>query len=393
MRYRPRVQDVTATLVKPLARVVAAGHPWLYRDALRPFTAEPGAVVTVRDADRRFVGRGIAEAGPIAVRVWTTRDEPVDERFVRRRVREAIALRHRITPPHTDAVRLLHGEGDRLGGAVCDRYASTGVLALDGEGTLAWRDVLAGALVEEARLSALMVRTGRRGAKKVEVAHGVVPDEPIEVVEHGMRLLVDLWRGQKTGLFLDHRESRRMVRTLSEGMRVLNLYGYTGGFSVAAGLGGARHVETVDVADGALAFARESWARNGLAPGAHVTTTEDVPQFLERVRAERRTFDLVVSDPPSFAPKKDAKDVAMRSYRALHRSSLRMIADGGLYLAASCSSHVDRDAFEQTVRDGAEKAGVVLQVLGRWGAAPDHPRLLAFPEGDYLKVLLSRVSR
>lgn len=387
------MRDVTATLVKPLARVIAAGHPWVYRNALRPFEAAPGAVVTVRDAERRFVGRGIAESGPIGVRLWTTRDEPIDAGFVRRRVEAALALRRRIAPPATDAVRLLHGEGDRLGGAVCDRYGTVGVLALDGEGVVAWQDALVTALVEEARLSGLLVRTGRRGAKRVALAYGEVPEGPLEVSEHGMRLLVDLWRGQKTGLFLDHRESRRVVRTIAEGMRVLNLYGYTGGFSVAAGLGGARRVETVDVAEGALEFARRSWAQNGLGPGLHEALAEDVPRFLERARAEGKVWDLIVSDPPSFAPKQGVKDSALKSYRALHRSCLRMVSEGGLYLAASCSSHVDRDAFEQTVRDGAEKAGVVLQVLARWGAAPDHPRLLAFPEGDYLKVVLCRVTR
>lgn len=385
--------EVIATLVKPLGRVIRAGHPWVYRDALRGFDAAPGAVVTVRDADRRFLGRGIAERGPIAVRIWTTRDEPVDAAFVRRRVRDAVALRRRLTPPNTDAVRLLHGEGDRLGGAVCDRYGSASVLALDGEGVLPWQDAIAEALFEEARLDALMVRTGRRGEKQREVVHGEIPDAPIEVLEHGMRLTVDLWRGQKTGLFLDHRESRRSVRQLGEGMRVLNLYGYTGGFSIAAGLGGARRVDTVDVAGGALAFARQGWTLNGLAPGLHETHEADVPAFLDAARSQKRQWDLIVSDPPSFAPKKGAKDAALRSYRALHRSCLRLLSDGGLYLAASCSSHVTRDAFEQTVRDGAEKAGVVLQVLGRWGAAPDHPRLLAFPEGDYLKVLLCRATR
>jgi 23S rRNA (cytosine1962-C5)-methyltransferase len=388
-----RAVSITATLQKPLARVIAAGHPWVYRDALRGFDAEPGAVVTVRDRDRRFLGRGIAESGPIAVRLWTTRDEPLDEGFVRRRVREAVALRRRIAPPGTDALRLLHGEGDRLGGAVCDRYADYGVLALDGEGVLAWREIIARALLEEARLSALLVRTGRRGQKNVEVAHGEVPEEPVEVREHGMRLLVDLWRGQKTGLFLDHRESRRMVRAMAEGARVLNLYGYTGGFSIAAGLGGARRVDTVDVAEGALAFAEKGWILNGLPPGLHETFAEDVPAFVDAARAHKRTWDLIVADPPSFAPKKGAKDAALRSYRAMHRGCLRMLSEGGLYLTASCSSHVDRDAFEQTVRDGAEKAGAVVQVLGRWGAAPDHPRLLAFPEGDYLKVLLCRVTR
>ena len=302
-------------------------------------------------------------------------------------------LRARTMPPNTDAVRLVHGEGDRIGGVVCDRYGDRAVLRIDGEGALAFRGAIVEALVAEGRLAGLLLKTGRRGDTRVEVVHGEVPDEPHEVLEHGMRLHVDLHRGQKTGLFLDHRESRLRVRRVAEGMRVLNLYGYTGGFSVAAGLGGARQVETVDVAEKALAFAKKSWAANGLAPGLHETAKEDVPRYLDAARAAKREWDLIVSDPPSFAPKKEAKRAALRSYRKLHRSCLKMLSEGGLYLAASCSSHVDRDAFEQTLRDGAEKAGRVLQVLGRWGAAPDHPRLLAFPEGDYLKVVLCRATR
>ncbi len=373
--------------------MVRAGHPWVYRDALQRLSCEPGGVVTVLDRDGRFVGRGVADEGPIAVRIWTTKKEPIDATFVRRRIATAVRLRERTMPAHTDAVRLVHGEGDRLGGVVCDRYGDVGVLRIDGAGGLAWRDTLVEALVAEARLEGLMVKTGRRGSVRVEVAHGDVPDAPIEVVEHGMRMLVDVHRGQKTGLFLDHRESRRMTRRIAEGARVLNLYGYTGGFSIAAGLGGARRVETVDVAQGALTFARRGWAMNGLAPELHETHAADVPRFLEQARAERRTWDLIISDPPSFAPKKDARQAAIRAYRKLHLSCLKMLADGGLFLAASCSSQVGRDAFEQTIKDAAGKARVVLQVLGRWGAAPDHPRILGFPEGDYLKVVLCRATR
>lgn len=373
-------------LRKPLARVIRAGHPWVYRDALERFDAAPGAVVSVRDQDGRFLGRGVAESGPIGVRLWTTKDEPIDAAFVRRRIADAIAWRRRMAPPATDALRLLHGEGDRLGGAVCDRYGAYGVLGLDGEATSAWRETMVPILVELGELSGLLVRTGRRGQKKVELAHGEVP-ESIEVLEHGMRMPVDLWRGQKTGLFLDHRESRRAVRSIAEGMRVLNLYGYTGGFSIAAGLGGARSVDTVDVAEGALALARDGWMKNGLPP-VHTTHATDVPELLEKARGKR--WDLIVSDPPSFAPSAETRAAALKSYRTLHRGCLRLLEDGGYLLAASCSSHVDRDAFEQTLYDAAEKTGAVLQVLGRWGAAPDHPRLLAFPEGDYLKVILCR---
>ncbi len=383
---------VEARLRKDLSRVLRAGHPWVYRDALGPLRAAPGAVVTVRDPKGRFVGRGIADAGPIGVRLWTTRDEPIDAAFVRRRVRDAVRLRERCMPPHTDAVRLLHGEGDRLGGLVCDRYGEHAVLRVDGAGAERWLEAAAEALVDEARLSGLLAKTGRRGSTEVRVIHGEVPEE-LEVEEHGMRLLVDPYRGQKTGLFLDHRESRRQARQLAEGMRVLNLYGYTGGFSIAAGLGGARDVETVDVAEGALGYATRGWAMNGLAPRAHRTICADVPRFLEEAASQRRTWDLIVSDPPSFAPQKGAVPGALKAYRALHRSCLKRLTDGGLYLTASCSSHVGREAFERTLGDGAEKAKVVVQVLGRWGAAPDHPRLLAFPEGDYLSVVLCRVTR
>lgn len=387
------MESITVALRKDISRSLRAGHPWVYRDALERFEAAPGTVVTVRDPRRKLVGRGVAERGPIAVRLWTTNDEPIDAGFIRRRIRDAIALRRRLAPPATTALRLLHGEGDRLGGAVCDAYESVGVLRLDGAASERWLDPIAEALVEEGRLEALLVKRGRRGDTSVEVLRGEVPDAPIEVEEHGMRLLVDVHRGQKTGLFLDHRESRRWVRQAAEGMRVLNLYGYTGGFSIAAGLGGARAVQTVDVADAALDFARRSWTQNGLPPNQHETFTEDVPKFLEKARAKKETWDLIVSDPPSFAPKKEARSSALRAYRALHRSCLRMISDGGLYLAASCSSQIDREAFERTIGDAAEKANVVLQVIGRWGAAPDHPRLLAFPEGDYLKVVACRVTR
>ncbi|MGE0788302.1 MAG: class I SAM-dependent rRNA methyltransferase [Sandaracinaceae bacterium] len=382
----------TLRLAKDLARVLRRGHPWVFRDALSDAPPAPGTVVTVVDREGRFVGRGVAEAGPIGVRVWTTHDEPIDERFIERRVRAALALREKVAPEDTTALRLLHGEGDRLGGVVCDRYGAHGVLRLDGEATIAWREVLARTLVREAGLEGLLVKTGRRGETKIELAHGEVPEE-IEVREHGMRLIVDPYHGQKTGLFLDHRESRRTVRTIARAQRVLNLYGYTGGFSIAAGLGGATEVTTVDTAAQALVYADRGWALNVLAPSAHRAVRRDVPEYLAEIAEEGARFDLIVSDPPSFAPKKDAVPRALRSYRALHEACFRVLEPDGLYLAASCSSHVGAAAFEETIGEAAQSAQVILTVLGRWGAAPDHPRLAAFPEGDYLGVVLCRVGR
>ncbi len=396
MGYHPGMTptEVTARLRKPLERALSQGHPWIYRDALDPLAAEPGTVVAVTDARGRFVARGIADAGPLAVRVYTTRDEVLGPALLTGRMVRAAELRDRVLPPETDAYRLLHGEGDRLPGVVCDVYGPWAVLALDGEGMIPWRESLVGVLspVLRARgVTSLLVRSGRGDRRVTDLAWGELPDGPMDVRERGMLLRVDLVRGQKTGAFLDQRESRHRVRRLAGGMRVLNLYGYTGGFSVAAGLGGAGSVETVDVAPAAVALATEAWAHNGLDPARHTATVCDVPELLaERLRARAR-YDLVVADPPSFAPSEATLEAALRSYRALHAAALGLVSPGGYYLAGSCSSHVDRSVFLGTVLDGAAKLRRVLQVVDAWAAPEDHPRLAAFPEGDYLKVLLLRV--
>jgi 23S rRNA (cytosine1962-C5)-methyltransferase len=380
-------------LKKPLERVIHAGHPWIFRDALASCEGAPGTVAEVVGKTGRFLARGLVEAGPIGVRVFTTRDEPVDESLFRRRMAEAIALRARVVPGATEAWRVLHGEGDRLPGIVCDRYGPHAVLRLDGEAAHAWRpriEACLHALLPEIGVQSLLMRGERKRREAVALAWGDAPPDEVVVQEHGMLLSANLWRGQKTGLFLDHRESRRRARELASGARVLDLYAYTGGFSVAAGLGGAAHVTTVDASVPAVEHAKSSWALNGLDPTRHATCVGDAAEILADHARGGHRYDLVIADPPSFAPNEAAKPAALESYAELHRGALGVLAPGGLYLAASCSSHVTREDFDATLREGARRARRVLQVLDRWGAPPDHPRLLAFPEGDYLKVSLLR---
>lgn len=383
-------------LQKDVSGSIRAGHPWLWRDAIQPGRAAPGELVEIVDRDERFVASGYAQAGPIAARILSTRRGPIDEAFVRARLEAAAALRRRVVEgidEATDAYRLLHGEGDGLPGVVVDLYAGWAVVKYDGEAPERALGALVLPALEAVRpdLRGVLVRRGRGESKASTLVSGVAAPRPILVHEHGMKLLSDLDEGQKTGLFLDHRESRRRVRALARGARVLNLYGYVGGFSVAAGLGGATHVETVDVAAPAIRLAEAAWKENGLDPALHVGVASDVPTRVEALRDQKERFDLVVADPPSFAPSEDAVAGAMKSYRLLHRACLRLLAPGGLYLAASCSSHVNTERFERTLFDAAEKQGVSLQILERWGAPADHPRLLAFPEGDYLKCVLTRV--
>ncbi|MET0344474.1 MAG: class I SAM-dependent rRNA methyltransferase [Polyangiales bacterium] len=382
-------------LSRPLERTILAGHPWIYRDALAPFEAAPGTAVDVFDKRGRLLARGVVDGAPIGVRVFTTDPaEQIGPSLFDRRIESAFALRARGLPPDTDAYRLVHGEGDRLPGVVCDRYGDFAVLKLDGEGVLPLRDAIAEALrapLERLGVRGLLGRTSRKQGGEVALLWGAPPPPEVTVRERGMLLLANLWEGQKTGLFLDHRESRARVGTLARDLSVLNLYGYTGGFSVAAARGGARAVTTVDVARPAIDLAVRTFAANGLDV-PHEALAEDVPAFLKRSAEARARFDLVVADPPNFAPSQAKLQVALESYATLHGAALSLVVPGGLYLAASCSSHVRMSDFLDTVREGARRARRVLTILEQTGAPFDHPRLLAFPEGDYLKVALLRVT-
>jgi 23S rRNA (cytosine1962-C5)-methyltransferase len=349
------------------------------------------------------VARGLSDDGVIAARVFTTRDEALSEPLLRARIEDAAQLRDAVVAPDTDAYRLIHGEGDRLPGFVVDVYGSLAVLKTDGAGAFAWRDRFAALLrevLEKRGVRTLLVRgsntgedesaTDKREAKS-ELVWGALEQSRVVVREHGMALVGDVMLGQKTGLFLDQREARRLVRSIAKGLRVLNLYAYTGGFSVAAGLGGARLVETVDIAKGAIELAEESWSANGLDASLHRAVCEDVWKHLANLTKSRARFDLVIADPPSFAPRASSVQKALEAYRALHSASLALVAPGGFYLAGSCSSHVTREMFSESVREGARKAKRALQLLEAKGAPADHPRIPAFSEGDYLKADLYRV--
>lgn len=378
-------------LLKPLERRISAGHPWVYRDAVRPFQAKTGDIVTLYDNKRRFLARGLADDGALAIRLLTTQNQPIDAAFLAQRIDQALALRALRDWGQTDALRLLHGEGDRLPGLVCDRYGHYAVIKWDGLALRAWREEILdhlGPALERLGIHTIIERSGRGVDKQVTALRGEMPTEPIAINEWGMKLWVDVGSGQKTGMFLDHRESRRRLRALAKDHRVLNLFSYSGGFSVAAGLGGAREVVSVDSAAAAIALAERNWRDNNLDPAQHLGLAQEVRPYLETLGPG--AFDLIVSDPPSFAPKQSVKDKALSAYFQLHRAVLKVLAPGGLLLAASCSSHVTREDFDTNLRDAARAEKRHLQVLGRWGADVDHPVPLGFAEGEYLKVLLAR---
>jgi 23S rRNA (cytosine1962-C5)-methyltransferase len=374
------------------AERLTRGHPWVWREAIARGLegATPGEEVQVLAPDGSPVGRGIVDPGsPIAVRMWTLGRRPIDKDLWRTRAAHACALRSWLFGgARTDAYRVLHGEGDRMPGLVVDRYGPIAIARTDGDAAATRLGDLAEALwptLESWGVRTLVHRIGVKGqTPRLEVLRGPPPPDTVQVEEDAVPFVVDLARGQKTGAFLDQRENRRRVGQLARGRRVLNLFSYAGGFSVHAALGGATHVTSVDVATLAHATAQASFRAAGVDPKAHAFVAADARAFLDAAHARGEQWDLVVSDPPSFAPSEKALPRALSAYRGLHRVCAEVLAPGGILCAASCSSHVDATAFLGTLDDAAlgDRALALLELRG---AGPDHPTLAAFPEGRYLK--------
>lgn len=368
---------------------LAAGHPWVYRDHVpRNFRVPNGSWVRVRAGT--WVGMALwDEESPIALRIFGRGTKPPDPAWIRRRVRRAWELRKSLWEDEVTAFRLLYGEADGIPGVVVDYYAGHCVLVTYASSL----DVLVGPIVEAltAEVAPLSVLR-RRGPGEVEVLAGKPPAGKVVVTERGgMRLLADLFSGQKTGLFLDHRENRHFVKLHATGKDVLNLFSYTGGFSVAAALGGARSVTSVDSAAPANADCEENFRLNGLSHVPHRIVTQDAFAYLEEAVREGRTFDLVVCDPPSFARNRAQLRAAEKAYRRLTTLGLAVTRPGGWYAAASCTSQVSPELFRRLIAEAGRKARVRFQILHDVGQPLDHPVLAAHPEGRYLKFVVGRV--
>ncbi len=381
------VRRESVCLRKDLARSIRRGHPWVYRDALVDSPAlEDGALVEVRGKDGRFLAVGFWDRrSPIAVRVLGTEAGLDAGAVVRERLAAAAALRiARLDRERTTAFRWVHGEADRLPGIHVDVYGDVATVRFDGDGARAfYGDVTA--LLRERTAFAIHRVLDRERRSDAELT--------LEVRENGVLFAVDLGRGQKGGLFLDQRENRAEVGRRARGLRVLNLFGYTGGFSLYAALGGAARTDTVDVAKPAISAARRNFVLNGLSTDPAVAGFHalDAFEFLERAAKRGEKYDLVISDPPSFAKNRAGLSVALGAYRRLHALAAAVVAPGGSLVAASCSSQVDRKTFVASVEAGAHAAGRRFELEALRGAGFDHPVLPAFPEGEYLKLAIGRV--
>jgi 23S rRNA (cytosine1962-C5)-methyltransferase len=371
-------------------------HPWVYSGALAEPPTSP--LVRLADSSGNVLAVGTASpTNPLAVRIFRFKDAPLDEAFFRERLESALAGRAMLGLDGPEAgCRWVFGEGDGLPGLVVDRYANALVIQVGTAGLEALREIWWPVLLELAKARGITVFVERsQGGRKEE---GLAPVNrllkgslagPITVKEGAALLTVDLLKGQKTGFFLDQREHRLFLGRISNGARVLNAFGYTGGFSIHAGLGGAEQVSTLDISVPALDQAERDWALNGLDPARHERLEGDAFEVMRQLDPE--SFDRVVVDPPAFAKQRKDVDKAFKAYKDVFRLGARATAQGGVLGCFSCSQHLDRGRFQEAVWTALLEAGREAQVLAHLGQPMDHPYALNHPEGFYLKGLWLRL--
>jgi 23S rRNA (cytosine1962-C5)-methyltransferase len=372
-------------------------HPWIFSGAIQHVDDEPapGGTVNLLSSTGDFLARAAySPHSQIRARAWTFEDEPINGDFFRKKIRAAIHSRGQLQiTNYSDAVRLVYAESDGLPGLIVDRYADVLVLQSLTTGSEFWKAIIADILLEETGLSAIYERSDA-DVRELEGLQPVVgplrgtPPSQIIITEHATRYTVNLASGHKTGFYLDQRANRLRVRELALERDVLDCFCYTGGFTVNALTGGAKSVLSVDSSADALALVRENVALNGQPASRHACLEGDVFQLLRKFRDEGRSFDLIVLDPPKFAPTSAQAEKAARGYKDINLLAFKLLRAGGILFTFSCSGGIEAALFQKIVASAALDAGVEATIIGHLSQAADHPVALNFPEGAYLKGLV-----
>jgi 23S rRNA (cytosine1962-C5)-methyltransferase len=384
-------------LKKELTRSIKQGHLWIYSDAIELPQAADGSVAHIQNRAGQVIACGIyCRDHAIPIRVCRT-DGPwrLDDEWFLQRINSAVELRKHYwaRAAETTGYRLVAGEGDGLPGLIVDRYSDTAVIKLDGGAPEAFYDVPAIAewLGQTLGISCVVQRPRGRAKESFPVL-GSLPLRPVEFLENGLRFTADVVRGQKTGFFLDQRDNRDLVRRLSCGLKVLNLFSYTGGFSIAAGKGGASCVTSVDLSPWAVQAAGQHWLENDLDQAKHECVVADAFAYLQQAASQDRKWDLVICDPPSFAPSQQSTGSATTAYSKLAQAASRLVDSGGYLALASCSSHVGAAEFSAANLEGIGRARRQAQLIANRALPIDHPTPLAMPELRYLKFQFLRLN-
>jgi 23S rRNA (cytosine1962-C5)-methyltransferase len=392
----------TLTLKKGREKAVLRHHPWIFSGAVKNISGEPepGETIAVVDSKGQFLAWGAySPQSQIRARIWSwDENQTIDTAFFKERINKAIKLREKwIDQEDTTAYRLVHAESDNLPGLIVDRYNDYLVVQILSAGIERWRDEITQILtdlVDPAGIyerSDVAVRELEGLEEKRGALFGKVPKRPILITENGIKFKVDLMEGQKTGFYLDQRENRQFCREISRGKTVLNCFAYTGGFTAYALAGGADSVLSIDSSEEAIHMAKENVLLNQESLDKCEWIIGDVFEELRTLRDGGRQFDMVILDPPKFAPTAAQAKQAARGYKDINLYGFKLLKPGGTLMTFSCSGGIDERFFQKIVADAALDAEVDARILYRLSQAPDHPTHLAFPEGTYLKGLVVRI--
>lgn len=377
---------------------ISGRHPWVFSGALQeiPEGIEPGTPVRLADPRGRYLASGYFNSySQIAVRIWGHDErEQVDRPFFLRRILWALELRRMCVGGDTNAYRVINGEGDLLPGLVVDRYDRWLSVQFHNRGIERWKDTIVKALIEALEPEGIYERseaTSRRregAAPSTGLLWGKVPDIA-QVRESGLNFHVDIAGGQKTGFFLDQRDKRLAIMKYAKGKKILNCFSYSGGFTMYALMGMAQHVTSVDTSARALELARKNILINGFDEVKAEFIDADVKKYITSVK--HGEYDLIILDPPAFIKDRRKKAEGLRGYKAINEAAMRALPVGGLLLTCSCSAHLSPLDFRHMVSESGGSAGRTLQIMESFTHGTDHPVLVPYTEGEYLKCVLIRV--
>ena len=374
-------------------------HPWIFSGAVVKVVGDPqfGETVDVVSSSREFLAKAAYSPNSnIIGRIWTWKEnEKVDPIFLQGKLLKAIESRHGTRNLfNTDAIRLVHGESDGLPGLILDQYADAFVVQFLSAGVEYWKEEIIEIIKNETRATVLYERSDMdvRELEGLPLVSGLIfgkqlPDR-VSVTENGVRYLVDITHGHKTGFYIDQRDNRFLAKMITGDLEVLDCFSYTGGFSINALLGNAKSVTLVDSSIQALNNAREQILLNKLDMDKVKFIEQDVFKYLRSLRDIGTSFDLVILDPPKFAPTSAQAERAVRGYKDINLLAFKILRPGGLLMTFSCSGGVTEELFQKVVAGAALDAGVDSVILRRLHQAADHPVCLNFPEGAYLKGFL-----
>lgn len=389
-------------LAKGRERRIEAGHPWVYRTEIADIKEKPapGDIVDVVTYRGRFLGRGYYNpASMITARILTRHRQEIDEEFFRRRIEAAWGFRKEIMHnADSDAFRVVFGESDGLPGLIVDKFGDYLVIQTLALGIDRYKDIIAESLDELIKPKVIYERNDAtvRSLEGLDLRKGALKgdlfaDTPVIINENGIRLMVDIVNGQKTGYFLDQRENRAAIQDYVRNARVLDCFCYSGSFSLHAARYGAREVIGIDVSKNAVELAAQNAALNGFERCCSFLEGNVFDELRALDRA-REIFDVVILDPPAFAKSRSALEGAVRGYKEINLRAMRILREGGFLITCSCSYHMPQMLFMKLVHEAALDVGRVARVVEIRGQARDHPVLMGYDESRYLKCLIIQVT-